>query len=75
MTHYLKDKTFGERIKFLRERRCWTQAQLAKEVNYSRQMIAMIETNHSSFSLEKVNLFCSALLTTPNDLFAWEEEH
>jgi ribosome-binding protein aMBF1 (putative translation factor) len=43
---------FADELKAWRAARCWTQAQLAAETNYSEQMIAQVETSRKPATMQ-----------------------
>ena len=67
--------TLYDRIKDLRKKRKISQEELAKMTGYTdRSSIAKIEKGKVDLSETKIQLFATALNTTPAYLMGWEEE-
>ena len=67
--------TLYDRIKELRKQRKISQEKLAKMTGYTdRSSIAKIEKGKVDLSETKIQLFASALNTTPAYLMGWEDE-
>lgn len=67
--------TLYDRIKKLRKQRKISQEKLAKMTGYTdRSSIAKIEKGKVDLSETKIQLFASALNTTPAYLMGWEDE-
>ena len=60
----------GQNLRRLRERRGWTQAQLAERADLSVKMVQKIEHAQSSPSIATLDTLCKALDVTPAELFA-----
>jgi XRE family transcriptional regulator, regulator of sulfur utilization len=54
-------KRIGNRIRFLRERKGWTQRQLAKESGLGRRYVGTLERGEAAASIESLRKLCDAL--------------
>ena len=67
--------TIGERIKYLREEREYSQVDLANIVGISKQSLYKYENNIiTNIPSDKIELVANALNTTPSYLMGWDEE-
>nr|SFZ88936.1 Transcriptional regulator, Cro/CI family [Loigolactobacillus rennini] len=64
----------NNRIIVLRAERRWTQADLAKRVNVTRQTISSIERNKYNLSLKLAFQIAQALDSEIQDVFSWEKQ-
>ena len=65
----------GDRIKLERERKGWTQDELALRCGYKhRSAISKIESSGDEVSSKKVRLMANVLGTTVSYLMGWEDE-
>lgn len=62
----------GDNIRRIRKEKGWTQAELAKVLNVSQQMIGQFENNKNPPKLETVEKIASALGVTPFDLMGFD---
>ncbi len=62
------------RVKELRERRGWTQQQLAEAVGVSRQSINSIERNRYVPSLQLALIFARVFARSMDDIFVLEKQ-
>ena len=60
--------SFGERLKFWRERQSLTQEQLAARCNSSEQVMRSYEKNRNRPGYEMIIRLCDALLVNPDYL-------
>lgn len=67
------DKTFGLRIKELREKKKFTQEQLAEILDIDSRSLSRIETGISFTTLEKLKKLANALDVDIQDLFYTEQ--
>lgn len=68
----------GDNIRRLRKEKGWTQAELAKVLNVSQQMIGQFENNKNPPKIETVEKIASALGVTPFDLMGfdyWDQQN
>ena len=65
-------KEFAERLRSMRDRRGWTQADLAAESTVTAAAISQIETGEREPSFSTIVKLANALGTTPNDLMGLE---
>jgi len=63
------DHLVGSRLRYLREERGITQAQLASEVGITFQQIQKYERGNNRISASKLWLFCNIFNVLPNDFF------
>jgi transcriptional regulator with XRE-family HTH domain len=64
----------GLRIRALRERAGMTQVELASAVGYKDgTSITFIEQGRNNIKPDVLLLLCTALGTSPNELFGWDE--
>lgn len=54
-------KRMGDRIRFLRERKGWTQRQLANESGLGRRYVGTLERGGAAISIESLRKLCDAL--------------
>lgn len=64
------DKNFGIRIKELREKKRYTQEQLAELIDIDARSLSRIETGVSFTTIEKLNKLSAALDVEVKDLFS-----
>lgn len=64
----------NNRIIVFRAERRWTQADLAKRVNVTRQTISSIERNKYNLSLKLAFQIAQALDSEIQDVFSWEKQ-
>lgn len=64
--------SIGDNIRRIRKEKGWTQAELAKVLNVSQQMIGQFENNKNPPKLETVEKIASALGVTPFDLMGFD---
>lgn len=63
----------GQRIRRLRRGLGLTQAELAETVGYrDSSSITFIEQGRNNLKMDVLLLMCSALKTSPNELFGWD---
>ena len=63
----------GLRVRALRERAGMTQAELAARLGYKdSSSITFIEQGRNNIKPDVLLLLCTALGTSPNELFGWE---
>ncbi len=67
------DKTFGLRIKELREKKKFTQEQLAEILDIDSRSLSRIETGMSFTTIEKLKKLATALDVDIQDLFYAEQ--
>lgn len=67
------DKTFGLRIKELREKKKFTQEQLAEILDIDSRSLSRIETGMSFTTIEKLKKLANALDVDIQDLFYVEQ--
>lgn len=60
---------FGQRVRFVRERRALTQAQLSERIGVTEQYVGMIERGLASPSFGVIESLCQALAADPASLF------
>lgn len=60
---------FGQRVRFVRERRALTQAQLSERIGVTEQYVGMIERGLASPSFGVIQNLCEALSADPASLF------
>lgn len=64
----------GLRVRALRERAGMTQAELAARLGYKdSSSITFIEQGRNNIKPDVLLLLCTALGTSPNELFGWDE--
>lgn len=67
--------TVADRIKELRERRGWTQEELAERMGYTtKSSISKIETSGNDITLKKVSKLAKALNTSESYLMGWVKD-
>lgn len=68
-------RAVGLRVRALREKAGMTQIELADAVGYrDSSSITFIEQGRNNMKPDVMVLLCTALGTSPNDLFGWEEK-
>ena len=68
------DKNFGIRIKELREKKRYTQEQLAELIDIDARSLSRIETGVSFTTIEKLNKLSAALDVEVKDLFSSQHD-
>lgn len=63
-------RRIGKRVQQLREERGWTQKELAKKVDLSRQSITNLETGKQRVRLHEMAKFHKAFSLSPEDFFS-----
>ena len=66
--------SFGRRIKNIRKKRDWTQAQLAEKVGVDAKHISCIESGKNFPSPELIEKLSKSLEKHPKELFEFENE-
>jgi len=61
-------KTIGERIRFLRETRGWSQEELAKKISLSREALSHIENGKRFIKADELGYFADALDVSSDEL-------
>lgn len=62
------DQAFGQALRSLRNRRKWSQTELALRADVDRNYISLIELGKNSPSVRVVFRLCDALDVTPSDV-------
>lgn len=62
------NKEIGNRLKYCRKLRGYTQESFAEKTNYSEKYISMLETAYKPMDKEKANIFASILNVNPDYL-------
>lgn len=66
--------TTADRIKELRNKRGWSQEELAKRCGYNgKSSISRVEASGDNVSLNKVKLFADIFRVSPAYLMGWED--
>jgi len=71
----LDNKAIGQRIKYYRSERGFSQEQLAENIGVAHKYIGHIETGVKTPSLELLILFANALKVSANDLLLGNLEY
>jgi transcriptional regulator with XRE-family HTH domain len=61
---------FGQRVRFLRKQKGWSQEQLADETGLHRTYIGSVERGEQNISLKNIAKIANALNVTIVDLFS-----
>lgn len=75
MAKHISEYSLPERLKYLRERRKFTQGQLAKKAKVSQSTIAQIESGKKDPSINTVRSIAQALDVHIAILFASDDVH
>jgi transcriptional regulator with XRE-family HTH domain len=68
-------RSIGLRVRALREKAGMTQIELASAVGYrDSSSITFIEQGRNNMKPDAMVLLCTALGTSPSELFGWEEK-
>ena len=68
--------TIGERIKWMRTVRGWSQYELAVKMGYQdRSAISLVETNKRGIDAELIVKYAEVLGVTPTYLLGWEDDN
>lgn len=68
-------RSMGLRVRALREKAGMTQIELANMVGYrDSTSVTFIEQGRNNMKPDAMVLLCTALGTSPNELFGWEEK-
>ncbi len=62
-------KKFGHRLKELREKSNFTQAQLAEQVGLSTNFVGMVERGDRNTTIDKMFILITALNISPSEFF------
>ncbi len=74
-SHRLDSFSVGDRVKYMRDRRGFTQEQLAKKSRVSQSTIAQIESSRKDPSMTTLKKLCGALDVEMAVLFAGDNVH
>lgn len=75
----MNDKTFrkliGERVRYYRNLKNYTQEQLAEIMEFNTKSISLLENGHNYIALNKVPKLCKALDIEPYQLFIFDKRN
>lgn len=62
------DQAFGQALRGMRQKRKWSQEQLALEADANRNYVSLVELGRNSPSVRMLFKFCAALEVSPSTL-------
>ncbi|MGH3938891.1 MAG: helix-turn-helix domain-containing protein [Pseudonocardiaceae bacterium] len=62
-------RSFGERVRVLREHRELSQERLAEHAGVHRTYVSSVERGHRNIGLENIHAFANALAVSPAQFF------
>ena len=65
-------KLFGKKLKYLRTEKGFTQEQFAELIDMSSRALSAIECGQNFVTANSIEKICSALKTTPKNLFDFD---
>jgi len=65
-------QSIGERIRILRQKKGWSQSQLAERANIDSRNLSRLETGKAKPKLSTIISLANALSITPNDILLFE---